>query len=373
MRPRVAVVAPRSASGAVGEAERFFAGLRDALGSAGLDAVIVEDTCDETNFESILASYLRFYDMDLSGFDGVISTKAPTYAVRHPNHVCYLVHTMRVFYDMFDREFPDPPLALHSQRRRIQELDSAALSPSRLKAVHAIGEEVAVRLGAYNGLTASVLHPPTNLSGFRRGAFRHVLLPGRLHRWKRVDLAIAAMRHVQGDIELIIPGTGEDAERFSAMAAGDPRIRFPGRVNDAALLDLYANSLVVLFPPEREDLGLVTFEAFLSGKPVITCVDFWRAGAARPGRRQWLRLLAQSAGDRDENRGTGRDPARAAAMGAAGGRSFAISPGQRSPRHSLAHLALPAAPRDIARHRAGHAADRSARRGRTASAAWPVQ
>ncbi len=269
--------------------------------------------------------------MDLSGFDGVISTKAPTYAVRHPNHVCYLVHTMRVFYDMFDREFPDPPLALHSQRRRIQELDSAALSPSRLKAVHAIGEEVAVRLGAYNGLTASVLHPPTNLSGFRRGAFRHVLLPGRLHRWKRVDLAIAAMRHVQGDIELIIPGTGEDAERFSAMAAGDPRIRFPGRVNDAALLDLYANSLVVLFPPEREDLALVTFEAFLSGKPVITCVDFWRAGAARPGRRRGFVCLPNPRAIATRIRGTGRGPS---ARGCDG----------RGGRQSIRHITWPRSP-----------------------------
>jgi glycosyltransferase involved in cell wall biosynthesis len=318
MRPRVAVVTPRSASGAIGGAERFYAGLRDALGSVGLDTTIVEDTCDESNFESILRSYLRFYDLDLSGFDGVISTKAPTYAVRHPNHVCYLVHTMRVFYDMFDREFPNPSLALHSQRRRVQELDSAALAPSRLKALHAIGEEVAVRLGAYNGLTASVLHPPTSLSGFRRGSFRHVLLPGRLHRWKRVDLAIAAMRHVENDIELVVPGSGEDAERYRAMAAGDPRIRFLGRVSDAALLDLYADSLVVLFLPEREDLGLVTFEAFLSGKPVITCMD-----SGEPARlvREGVSGFVCSPNPRaiaTRIEELASDPARAAAMGAAG-------------------------------------------------------
>jgi len=37
---------------------------------------------------------------------GVISTKAPGYMIRHRNHICYLQHTMRVFYDMFDVEFP---------------------------------------------------------------------------------------------------------------------------------------------------------------------------------------------------------------------------------------------------------------------------
>jgi hypothetical protein len=119
MRPSVAVVTPVSVSGAVGGAERFYRGLRDALDAIGLRTVIVEDTCDETNLNSILSSYLRFYDLDLSRFDGVISTKAPTYAIRHPNHVCCLVHTMRVFYDMFDREFPMPPRVLHLQRRQI--------------------------------------------------------------------------------------------------------------------------------------------------------------------------------------------------------------------------------------------------------------
>ena len=65
-----------------------------------------------------------------------------------------------------------------------------------------------MRLDAYNDLTASVCI--TNQSEWIRcGAFRHVLLPGRLHRWKRVDLAIAGMRHVKSKIELIIPGSGK--------------------------------------------------------------------------------------------------------------------------------------------------------------------
>ena len=322
MRPRVAVVTPMSASGAIGGAERVYSGLRDALVAAGLETVLVQDICDETNLESILASYLRFYDLDLSDFDGVISTKAPTYTVRHPNHICYLVHTMRVFYDMFDREFPKPSLALLSQRRQIQELDSAALSPSRLKAVYTIGEEVAARLDAYNGLAASVLHPPTNLSGFRCGAFRHVLLPGRLHRWKRVDLAIAAMRHVESEIELIIPGSGEDAERFRSMARGDPRIRFPGRVSDAALLELYADSLVVLFLPEREDLGLVTLEAFMSGKPVITCVDSGEPARLVQDGESGFVCLADPRAIAMRIEELAREPWRAETMGAMGGRAI---------------------------------------------------
>ena len=53
----------------------------------------------------MLASYKRCYDLDLRQYDLVISTKAPTYVVRHPRHISYLVHTLRVFYDRFASEF----------------------------------------------------------------------------------------------------------------------------------------------------------------------------------------------------------------------------------------------------------------------------
>ncbi len=44
-------------------------------------------------------------------------------------------------------------------------------------------------------------------------------------------------------------------------------------MNDDALLDLYADARAVLFVPFEEDFGLVTLEAMLAGKPVITATD----------------------------------------------------------------------------------------------------
>ena len=35
--------------------------------------------------------------------DQVISLRYPSYAVRHPRHVCWLNHTMREYYDLWDR------------------------------------------------------------------------------------------------------------------------------------------------------------------------------------------------------------------------------------------------------------------------------
>jgi glycosyltransferase involved in cell wall biosynthesis len=273
MQPRIAILAAGSKSGEIGGAERFYLGVRDALRARGADAQILTIINDESCFEAIEETYLRYYDLDLGGFDGVISTKAPGYVARHPNHVCYLQHTMRVFYDMFDREFPNADAHLKWQRGEIQRLDTAALQDGRIRKRFVIGHEVRRRLLAFNNLDAEVLYQATTLTGFRTGQFSYVFLPGRLHRWKRVSLAIESMRHVSLPVQMVISGTGEDERELKAQAQGDARIRFVGMVTDRELLEYYSNALVVPFVPFREDFGLVTLEAFHSRKPVITCSD----------------------------------------------------------------------------------------------------
>jgi glycosyltransferase involved in cell wall biosynthesis len=271
LTPRVAILASLSASGEQGGAERLYTGLRDALSRAGVAAHLLEIYNDERDFERIKKSYLRFYDLKLDGYDGIISAKAPSFVARHKNHVCYLMHTMRVFYDMFDSTFPHPTLENFEQRRLVHALDTAALQ--RPRRLFAIGHQVADRLSRFNGLAAEVMRHPSSMEGLHQGNFQYFLLPGRLHRWKRAQLAIEAMRFVTAPIELIVAGSGEDEAVFRQFAAGDLRVRFVGRVSDVQLAELYANALAVLFTPKSEDLGLITFEAFRSGKPVITCGD----------------------------------------------------------------------------------------------------
>lgn len=271
MSRRIAVLEVESVTGESGGAERLTAGVRESLRLAGMTAERVTVPADERSFDGIREAYLRCYDLDLSRFDGVVSMKAPTYVARHPNHVCYLMHTMRAFYDVFDVAFPRPSTADFERRRLIHALDTAAMM--RLRAVYAIGNEVAQRLYRYNGLGTRVLRPPSPLTGLHTGGRRHFFLPGRLHAWKRVDLAIQAMQFIEGPIELLVSGTGAEEQRLRRMAAGDERIRFLGHVSDAQLTDFYADSLAVLFVPRGEDLGLVTLEAFHCEKPVVTCTD----------------------------------------------------------------------------------------------------
>jgi glycosyltransferase involved in cell wall biosynthesis len=274
MSKRIAIIATASASGEMGGAERFYDGLRSSLCVHGMEAEIVPVVPDESSFEAILASYLRFYDLDLKEYDGIISTKAPGYLARHPNHVCYLLHTMRRFYDMFDMEFPSAGPHLLEQRRCVLEMDTAAFLSRNIRQIFVIGEEVRDRLQSFNGIRSEVLYPATTLTGFRLdGNFDYLFMPGRLHRWKRVHLVIAAMSFVKAPIKLKISGVGEDQAELRKLAKEDPRIEFLGRITDEQLVEHYANALAVPFVTYREDYGYVAVEAFHSGKPVITCRD----------------------------------------------------------------------------------------------------
>ena len=271
---QVAFLAVEPKSGERGGAEAFHEGFCAALRDQGWAVDKIQIGADESTFEGILETYLSCYDLDVSQYDLVISSKAPSYAVRHPHHLCYLQHTIRVFYDMFDLEFPAPDETLLRNRARIQKLDTGLLAPDRVARIFTNGDETLRRLRHYNGLDGEVLYPGLLRDDFHTGRFdNYLFLPGRLHRWKRIGLLVDAMRHVKSDVELRIAGVGEDYEKFLERAAGDPRIRFLGRISNEECVEQYANALAVPFVPLMEDFGYITLEAFRSGKPVITCSD----------------------------------------------------------------------------------------------------
>ena len=272
MGRRVAIIAAMSATGETGGAERFYYGLLNALIEEGCDAVLVPIPADESTFDHILDNYKNCNSLDLSSYDLVISTKAPTYAVKHKRHVLYLMHTTRVFYDMFDEVFPWAGEELAGQRKKIIKLDTDIIRG--IKEKFSIGYEVAGRLKEWNGLDAEVLHPPLGMNRFKKGKTGdYFFMPGRLHSWKRVHLAISAIKESTLPMKLLIAGTGETEAELKLLSNGDPRIQFLGRVSDDELINYYSDALAIPFIPLREDFGYVTLEAFSSAKAVITCTD----------------------------------------------------------------------------------------------------
>lgn len=268
----VAIIANVQTSGTKGGAEVFHRKLYESISRYVPNTELIEVPCCEYTYEDILRSYETCYSLDLNRFDGVISSKAPTFAVTHPNHVCYLMHTVRVFYDMFDEASASKEL--RAQRDLLFRLDRELLSPPRTKKIFTIGQEVTDRSMKYTGIQSVPLHPGITAEGFYCESYGdYIFMPGRLHKWKRVNLAIEAMKYVKSPVKLKIAGTGDMENELKALADGDPRIEFLGYVDDAKMRSLYANALAVAFMPVREDYGYILHEAFKSEKTVITCVD----------------------------------------------------------------------------------------------------
>lgn len=269
---RVAILTAGPSGNATGGAERFYSGLYEGFKALGCSAELIAIETDEPDFATIISNYRKCAELDLSSYDMVVSTKVPTYAVKHACHVAYLVHTVRVFDDMFDNAFSPRFEEHYFQRSKLHRLDFEAILAA--KARFAIGHEVARRLYRWRGFVCDVLHPPLAIDGFMTGnQGDYFFLPGRLHPWKRVDLLVEAIKRSSVPMRLVLAGVGEDERHLNALADGDERIVFLGRIDDERLIQLYADCLAVPFVPMREDYGYITLEAFASGKPVLTCSD----------------------------------------------------------------------------------------------------
>ena len=206
--------------------------------------------------------------------DLAIATKFPSYGLRHPNKVVWLLHQFRQAYD-FDRtefgQFSESPLD-RATRLAIERFDRVAFGEA--KRIFATSGNVAGRLKRYNGLDAQVLpHPPQKLAYRTDGYEGFVLSVNRLDSYKRIDLLIEAASAVPG-LRAVIVGDGPERGRLEQLASGmNGRIEFTGRVDAGRLADLYARCLAVYYAPVDEDFGMVPYEAFLSGKPVLTTHD----------------------------------------------------------------------------------------------------
>jgi glycosyltransferase involved in cell wall biosynthesis len=233
--------------------------------------------------DEILAHAAAWRLLDLSESNGtpidlVIATKFPTYFVRHPRKVAWLIHQYRAAYELCGTPYSD---FAHVDldvglRERLVALDTAMLGECRR--IFANAANTANRVRRFNGLEATALYHPPRLAERLAGgpAEGYILSVGRLETVKRIDLAIEALARVPPPLRLLVAGDGTQAANLAALAerAGvADRVTFLGAVDDEALLRLYAGASAVVYAPFDEDYGYVTLEAFLARKPVITARD----------------------------------------------------------------------------------------------------
>jgi glycosyltransferase involved in cell wall biosynthesis len=213
--------------------------------------------------------------------DQVISLRYPSYAVRHPRHVCWLLHTMREYYDQWDA-FSRPlswkgRVKERTRRRMIWTADRYLLR-SHVEKLFVISATVQRRLQTFNNVSSEVLYPPAPPRAYRTEDYEpYVFAVSRFTPLKRMALIVEALaRPEAAGIRAVLAGEGEQHATIARLVHQhglDDRVTLPGRLTDAALVDHLARCRAVVFPPQDEDYGFVTVEAFASAKPVITCVD----------------------------------------------------------------------------------------------------
>lgn len=262
-------------------AEETVAALRRAGHTA--DLLVTPQNRFGRQMSAYLSTWLTDVGKTADGheIDQVISFRFPSYAVRHPRHVCWLNHRMREYYDLWERFVRGlgrkGRLKESVRRKMFHTLDRHLLTRNVTRLV-AQSRTIQARLQRFGGIPSEVLYPPAPERAYRTDGYGdYVFAVSRLHPLKRLDLLVeAAALTKDRSLRFKIAGTGEEEgrlrERIHALGL-EPRVELLGAVSDTQLLEHYARCRAVFFAPWNEDYGFVTLEAFRSGKAVITTHD----------------------------------------------------------------------------------------------------
>ncbi|MFC2169452.1 glycosyltransferase [Acidobacteriota bacterium] len=256
-----------------------------ALNQNGYEADLV--LSPQNRFGRQLRAYLatRFLDVEEDGLGRkihqVISFRYPSFAVKHPNHTCWLNHRMREYYDLWD--LFSSQLSVKSKFKQkfkkaiINSLDTSLLKHNVTK-LFAQSKTIQKRLKNSGNIPSEVLYPPPPQKKYRTDSYQNYIFSvSRLQKLKRLDLLVEAFRYIKNqDLKAIIIGEGPEKSNLiqSIRSYGlEKKVILLESSDEESVLSHYAQCRAVFFCPFQEDYGLVTGEAFASRKAVITTKD----------------------------------------------------------------------------------------------------
>jgi glycosyltransferase involved in cell wall biosynthesis len=257
--------------------------LIQSLRQAGHTAELL--TTPTNRFGRQFAAYVatRFTDVELTGagerIDRIISLRFPSYALKHPDHVCWLNHRMREYYDLWESWSDNlswkGKLKEKTRRTLIHKADHHFLTKN-LRKLFAQSKHIQQGLIQWGNIPSEVLYPPPPPRNYEVALYGDFILsPSRLTPLKRVPLLIEAMARTKAGRAIIL-GDGPDYERLKSMIKQHSlteRVELLGHVSEEEMLILYSRCRAVFYAPYQEDFGLVTIESFQCKKPVITAAD----------------------------------------------------------------------------------------------------
>jgi glycosyltransferase involved in cell wall biosynthesis len=258
------------------------------LKNRGHTADIIELPYSPFPKESLLTQAAMWRALDLTEFVGkkvdlVIATKFPSYFVKHPKKVLWLVHQHRPAYELHAGRFSDLSDDPRDEQLRRLLVDADTKAIAECVYASGISQNVVQRLKDFNNLNAEVIYPPLPLGNRyvagKKSEAPFVLSVGRICSIKRIDLMIKALPIVHREIKLKIVGTPDEPHILDYLKNEiskhhlTERVEFLGRVEEQTLLELLSSALAVYYAPFNEDYGYVTLEGMASARPVITATD----------------------------------------------------------------------------------------------------
>ena len=314
---KIAIIAPSPVPFGVGGAEKLWWGMQEYINKHTTNQCeLIKIPTKENSFWSLIESYYNFYKLDLSHFDMVISTKYPAWMIQHQNHHIYLQHCLRGLYDTY--HFSQKPLKVISKHKKVNELvthlenQNTSLDtifnllfqlqkdttvpqhtyefPGAFirQIIHFLDNKTMQNVETFQAISQTVINRkeyfpkdakveknfhPSNLSNLHNESYEYFFTASRLDTAKRIEMIIRAYKKSNTTIPLKVAGAGPLSKEMKALVKDDSRIEMLGFISDEELVSHYAKAYAVLFVPYDEDYGLITIEAAMSQKAVLTFDD----------------------------------------------------------------------------------------------------
>ena len=314
---KIAIIAPSPVPFGVGGAEKLWWGMQEYINKNTTNQCeLIKIPTKENSFWDLIHSYYKFYKLDLSHFDMVISTKYPAWMIQHKNHHIYLQHCLRGLYDTY--HFTGKPLKVESKHKKVKEivalledenttLQSAFQALFKLnedntvpkdtyafpgafirKIVHFLDKKTMSKVEHFSAISQTVINRkeyfpkdtivaknfhPSNLENLHNKSYEYFFTASRLDTAKRIEMIIRAYKKSTTKIPLKVAGAGPLSAEIQNLVKDDSRIEMLGFISDEDLVMHYSKAYAVLFVPYDEDYGLITIEAAMCEKAVLTFDD----------------------------------------------------------------------------------------------------
>lgn len=284
-----------------GGAESLFAAVVSIWPNAPIYTSLVDwdKLPDSVNRERVIASFIQkipfaskfhklllplypfaFESFNLDNFDLVISsaTRFAKSAITKPQtvHICYANNVPRFIWDIETQKNYLPQFLIKILKPYflwLRRWDRVA--SKRVDFYIANSQNVQRRIKDNYSTSSQIIYPFADLDfyiipkvhNWQLKSKNYFLIVTRLVRWKKVELAIDALKNSTG--HLIVVGDGPDKKRLESISKkGGVSVQFEGRIAKERLKVLYQNAKALIVTQE-EDFGISLVEAQACGIPLI--------------------------------------------------------------------------------------------------------